>query len=97
MSDKIKDGGPAFPNGLCDSSSGAFHLIDGMSLRDYFAAKAMQGVLISMSLEKTENKTTFIDEDYMSDVSYNEKIEEIAWYSYTIADAMLKAREENGK
>ena len=51
MSDKINDGGPAFPNGLCDSSSGAFHLVDGMSLRDYFAAKAMQALVTTASDE----------------------------------------------
>lgn len=39
--DKINDGGPAFPlaePGNCVSAS------EGMSLRDYFAAKAMQGI-----------------------------------------------------
>ena len=38
----INDGGPAFPlaePGDCVSAS------EGMSLRDYFAAKAMQGLL----------------------------------------------------
>lgn len=37
MSEQIKDGGPAFP----------VHERDwpGMTLRDYFAAKAMQGML----------------------------------------------------
>ena len=32
----IKDGGPAFPRQ---------HICEGMTLRDYFAAKAMQGIL----------------------------------------------------
>ena len=36
MSDKIWDGGPAFP------SPGAF---DGMSLRDWFAGQAMEALL----------------------------------------------------
>lgn len=34
----IKDGGPAFP---CVAENGLGHISDGMSLRDYFAAKAM--------------------------------------------------------
>ena len=38
---KIKDGGPAFPSTISDDS---LH-VGGMSLRDYFAAKAMQGLL----------------------------------------------------
>lgn len=37
------NGGPAFP---CDVFTGTTHTIsNGMSLRDYFAAKAMQGLL----------------------------------------------------
>jgi hypothetical protein len=34
------DGGPAFPGFASDISNG-----DGMSLRDWFAGKAMQGIL----------------------------------------------------
>jgi hypothetical protein len=42
MSDKIKDGGPAFPrNGHPDKND---FPMDGMSLRDYFAAKAMSRI-----------------------------------------------------
>lgn len=44
----IRDGGPAFPFGQTDSMSG--QLVNGwgsqgMTLRDYFAAKAMQGMV----------------------------------------------------
>jgi hypothetical protein len=45
----------------------------GMTLRDYFAAKAMQGM---------------VNSDNYANSSYNN----IANYSYTMADAMLKAR-----
>lgn len=38
MSEQIKDGGPAFP--VQDAATWQGH---GMALRDYFAAKAMQG------------------------------------------------------
>lgn len=38
-----KDGGPAFPSTISDDS---LH-VGGMSLRDYFAAKAMQGLMAS--------------------------------------------------
>jgi hypothetical protein len=68
MSQPIKDGGPAYPvspeiyngTGLC-----------GMTLRDYFAAAALQGNLI----EPTANN------------------DEVAKWAYSLADAMLKARE----
>lgn len=44
MSDQIKDGGPAFPVPLNEGQSYQGHApCDGMTLRDYFAAKAMQG------------------------------------------------------
>ena len=39
----IEDGGPAFPSTISDDS---LH-VGGMSLRDYFAAKAMQGLMAS--------------------------------------------------
>jgi len=46
----------------------------GMDLRDYFAAKAMQGM--------------------MADHTRDNYPEEIAERAYKIADAMIKAREE---
>lgn len=54
---------------------------EGMTLRDYFAAKAMQGWLASFS---------------ESDVhpSVSGKCDAVAEASYALADAMLKAREE---
>ena len=39
----IDNGGPAFPSTITDDS---LH-VGGMSLRDYFAAKAMQGLMAS--------------------------------------------------
>lgn len=41
MSEKIKDGGPAFPLQSIGPHFPAGY--SGMTLRDYFAAKAMQG------------------------------------------------------
>ena len=52
----------------------------GMSLRDYFAAKALQGMLANSSIEVRS------DSPDPHDLS-------LAKASYTIADAMLKARE----
>lgn len=43
--EKINDGGPAFPS---TRKVGSVELTDGgMTLRDYFAAKAMEGLLSS--------------------------------------------------
>jgi hypothetical protein len=53
----------------------------GMSLRDYFAAKAMQG-----QLSIFENVTALAREQI--------KLEDVCIASYEVADAMLKARYE---
>jgi hypothetical protein len=69
-------GGPAFPhhvvytNGWSDNQE-----IHGMDLRDYFAAKAMNGMIGGAW------PTTSPDQ------------EDIARFSYEMANAMLKARE----
>jgi hypothetical protein len=50
---KNNDGGPAFPrNGHPDKNDLP---IDGISLRDYFAAKAMQGLLTNFKYDYDEN------------------------------------------
>jgi hypothetical protein len=70
---KINDGGPAFP---C-VDGGANYLQEGMSLRDYFAAKAMQGYITGcLHIARAE---------YI--------IQSAVKSSYEIADAMLAARE----
>ncbi len=66
---KKPDGGPAFP--------APGYVNQGMSLRDYFAAKAMEGMCSACS--------------WAIDVSVD--IESMAKASYEIADAMLAARE----
>lgn len=39
------NGGPAFPAGECYELKDGWRREEGMTLRDYFAAKAMQGLL----------------------------------------------------
>ena len=74
------DGGPAFPAPEAakarfgDSNPDAFL---GMSLREYFAAKAMQGFSASPSM---------IDSNDSRAIAY------VAAASYAMADAMLTAR-----
>ena len=55
----------------------------GMTLRDYFAAKAMQAML-SQDLELSQ------------DLDYHQRYKffDLADYSYRCADAMIKAREQ---
>lgn len=71
-------GGPAFPTA---ADNGHLTNQDGMTLRDYFAAKAMP-ILLADYFESA-GKTGF-DEDWMMGVAVD---------SYAMADAMLKARE----
>jgi hypothetical protein len=56
------------------------HCREGMTLRDYFAAKAMQG-----QLSIFENVTALAREQI--------KLEDVCIASYEVADAMMKARE----
>ena len=72
----MKTGGPAFPLFAATGHS-------GMTLRDHFAAKAMQ---IQMANEKEMN---YWAEEY----SVDEMWEFCACNAYKMADAMLKARE----
>lgn len=78
-----KDGGPAFPSaGLITPDGIAF---EGMTLRDYFAAKAMQAILPQYQ--------DIFDDDTGSedDPSFPELL---ARDAYTMADAMMKARDQ---
>ena len=68
----IKTGGPAFP-------AHTIAMYEGMTLRDYFAAKAMQGICAGR------------DE---AGILIHHGFEWIASESYKIADAMIKARNE---
>jgi hypothetical protein len=65
-------------------SGSQYRHTEGMTLRDYFAAKAMQG-LISCA-DWREN----VDEHCMNDM---EATQFTAITAYEMADAMLKARE----
>jgi hypothetical protein len=68
----------AFP---CDNKSEGYR---GMTLRDYFAAKAMQGLFSSMG-EITKSWSQMARDIPLKDY--------ISEYAYEVADAMLKQRE----
>jgi hypothetical protein len=74
--DKINEGGSAFP--VPADWDGK-----GMTLRDYFAAKAMQGELAAQDERNHGKGTGILTPDSMN---------EFAKRCYEIADAMLAAR-----
>lgn len=52
MSERIKDGGPAFPEAIAIGPAGdVYPGFMGMTLRDYFAAAALTGLLAHASGE----------------------------------------------
>lgn len=85
-SEKIDDGGPAFPEsritqymvtGRNGQMEPLFETIGGMSLRDWIAGQALVGSMLLLGVDGE-----------VQDVSP----ETIAAHSYRIADAMLAAR-----
>ena len=48
MNKNIDNGGPAFPVPPIQHSNGFYSTGEGMSIRDYFAAAALQGLLSSI-------------------------------------------------
>ena len=87
MSEKIETGGPAFPC-HADIIPSKDRDYAGMALRDYFAAKAMQGIVSSIDGE--DNYRRLRGHAAAAGLSVSEWI---ARDAYKQADAMLKARE----
>ena len=81
MKEEINNGGPAFAAAAWEpNTNGSMSWQVGMSLRDYLAAKAMQGMWAS----NTENWYCSGSVDALAVRARN---------AYAMADAMLKARE----
>lgn len=83
MSSAPTDGGPAFPEPMVQHNDqwvgvSAFTGERGMSLRDYFAAKAMQAIYTRLGGSP-------VDADKASN-------DYAAHHAYEMADAMLRAR-----
>ena len=72
-----RTGGPAFPSAAFEQ-----HEYTGMTLRDYFAAKAMQGWVACSPVIMGEPMNGSV-----------QMAEQLAGASFVLADAMLKARE----
>ena len=75
-----KDGGPAYPGGWTDDPGTEFDR--GMSLRDWFAGMALQGMLANTTI------TQAVADNNLGS-SY------VAGQAFHAADAMLQAREES--
>ena len=89
MSDAIRNDRPAFP--CLDSTESGLHLREpGLSMRDYFAAKAMQGFVAADKSNEIWRDWIDCGNDPTDDDSV---VHAYATLSYGMADAMLKARE----
>jgi hypothetical protein len=75
---KNNTGGTAFPAFKNHPSYGQMLAVGGMTLRDYFAAKALQGYMVGLKPAQ--------------DIGPGMQ-DRIAQGMYSMADAMLKARE----
>lgn len=89
---RIADGGPAFPRPAVriENSSGDvswFDEQDGMSIRDYFASAALPAVMAARTALVVANLDGL-------DTSTQESIAEEC---YELADALLLARDGNGR
>ena len=86
MSNTKNTGGAAFPDPAAERKyadcEGYEH---GMTLRDYFAAKAMQALTQSEQFLREASEWRKIDGEDVEDA--------IAGSAYDLADAMLKARD----
>lgn len=98
----VKNGGPAFPFeyhnqtrsdqpgffGTGSLAPGASQQFSGMTLRDYFAAKALEGQMAAFSDEDARLLSITNAAENGIDAK-----EQVAIAAYEYADAMLKARQ----
>jgi hypothetical protein len=56
-------GAPAFPSAQLDTTTLTYKYVEGMTLRDYFAAKAMQGQL-------SRPNAAYLQEEEVAKVAY---------------------------
>lgn len=83
MSEERKpNGGSVHPIVTRTLDGGSYIHEKGITLRDYFAAKAMQGEL---ACQQEDQGTTWLKDSFP----------DLAQRAYKIADAMLEKREEN--
>jgi hypothetical protein len=74
----------AFPAYEWNKAHGQMMAVGGMNLRDYFAAKAMESDIANWSIEAEKTR----------EIGFW-RYDEIATRAYAMADAMMKAREND--
>jgi hypothetical protein len=98
MTDEIDDGGPAFSSsGLVTPNGDVIYGWNGMSLRDYFAAAALQGMLASevYMREIDETAEKFIGDDGWRPTDAQKKqaqVNVVSRTAYDLADALIARR-----
>lgn len=92
---KINDGGPAFPRPMSAMNSVGLLGQDGMTLRDYFAAAAMQGLIHDILIDQHwEDVIKGLGVPVEAFPAY------LSHLAYVTADAMIARRNkesENGR
>lgn len=78
----INTGGPAFPR-VVEQPNGYMKAVEGMTLRDYFAAQAMQA-LIARETTGAFNFEACPDDPWR-----------VALWAYDVADQMIKVKGKN--
>ena len=91
----INDGGPAFPVQWydfqpCTGDQVVREQWDGMTLRDYFAAKAMHAIITEPTYAGAQSFAMYFKKRLGLEA---EGMDAYAQIAYAMADAMLKARE----
>lgn len=80
MSDKINDGGPAYPIHTPENHRSNAYTDYGMTMRDFFAGQALQCLRVTVeSVQAYENNFTIFPD-------------QVARHAYEIADAMIAER-----
>ncbi|CAM2167922.1 conserved hypothetical protein [Burkholderia latens] len=89
---EINDGGPAFPCHTNPRPGTLNEAPQGMTLRDYFAAKALTGLLAEPISEGVAPSSIHCTPNF--DAEGAQPGDRIAAAAYALADAMLRARGE---
>lgn len=88
MSDTTNNGGPAFPASYY-TDDGEWAKRDGMTLRDYFAVKAMHALVVEPPWSDGGMASVH---SWSKGFKGSESCDRFAFAAYVMADAMLKAR-----
>jgi hypothetical protein len=92
VKEQFNDGGPAFPNRGDNTPTNPIY--DGMSLRDWFAGKAVNGMLSQPPATFMSKHKSLWEPALEKSEHWTQFAAKVAELGYDIADAMLAAREK---